>query len=232
LAAHLHCGDPELEDYARDYTIYVLAEYLCWAEIVRRDMRFLDLGGDNGNREFVRLVEINQLALSNAEFPKPLRLFRGQQRAIGELMMSPTGNPASAQYESIGYVEFCARLENDSAFSKWFTRLRDGLDHVVNSRAERSRFVPLQNGLIDLIEFLDPQQLRLPARLRDRLASSETNALSADSDLQHDATWRTSGTAPDVDASSWCSVRSACCRTAFRFGWDWCGEESGRSATA
>ena len=58
LAAHLHSGDADLERYARDYTIYVLAEYLCWAEIVRRDLRFLDLASEERNREFVRLLEV------------------------------------------------------------------------------------------------------------------------------------------------------------------------------
>lgn len=199
LAAHLHCGDPELEHYARDYTIYVLAEYLCWAEIVRRDMRFLDLGSDEGNREFVRLLEINQLALSNEEFPSSLRLFRGQQRAIGELVMIPTGNPVSAQYESMGYVQFCARLEDDSAFAKWFARLRGGLDQVANTQAERFRIVSLQNGLVDLIEFLDPQQLRLPARLRDRLTPSEKHAPTASNDLQ-EATPELAAIRPYLDA--------------------------------
>jgi hypothetical protein len=33
MLAHLYWGDPELEHYSRDYTISVLAEYLCWAEI-------------------------------------------------------------------------------------------------------------------------------------------------------------------------------------------------------
>jgi hypothetical protein len=184
LAAQLHSDDPELEHYARNYTIYVLAEYLCWAEIVRRDMRFLDLGGDEGNREFVRLLEINQLALSDEEFPSALRLFRGQQRAIGELMMISTGGPSSAQYESLGYVQFCARLEDDPVFAKWFARLRGGVDQLANTQAERSRVVSLQNGLVDLIEFLDPQRLRLPARLRDRLTLSEKHAPKAGTDLQ------------------------------------------------
>ena len=54
LDYYLRCGDPDQERYARDYTVYVLAEYLCWAEIIRRDMRFLDLGSEEGNRELVR----------------------------------------------------------------------------------------------------------------------------------------------------------------------------------
>src|SRR5215471_16800222 len=40
---YLRCGDADEERYAREYTLYGFAEYLCWAEIVRRELRFLDL---------------------------------------------------------------------------------------------------------------------------------------------------------------------------------------------
>ncbi len=56
LKVYLHCGDPEVERYAKDYTVYVLAEYLCWAEIIRRDLRFLDLGSEERNRDLIRLL--------------------------------------------------------------------------------------------------------------------------------------------------------------------------------
>ncbi len=170
LAAYLHCGDYDVERYARDYTVYVLAEYLCWAEIIRRDLRFLDLGNEERNRDLVQLLEASQRAISSERFPRPFRLFRGEQRAIGELMMIPTGDTVSTQYESMGYVKFCAELDNDATFAKWFHRLRNDVDQIaVASRAEASRLISLQNRLIDLIQFLDPQQQRLPAKYRSRL---------------------------------------------------------------
>ncbi len=153
LGSQLQCGDPDLERYARDYTVYVFAEYLCWAEIIRRDLRFLDLGTESRNRELVRLLEANQLAIASEAMPKPLRLFRGQQRAIGELMMTPTGDPGPAQYES--------------------RRLRENLEELAEAwHADQAGVVALQHSLVDLIEFADPLHLRLPARYRDRLMSS------------------------------------------------------------
>ena len=171
LTVYLRCGDPDQERYARDYTVYVLAEYLCWAEIIRRDLRFLDLRSEEDNRELVRKLDATHRAIGGEELPQALRLFRGEQRAIGELMMIATGDPGSARYESLGYVEFCTRLEDDPVFAKWFHRLRSDIDQVAASkRSERSRLIVLQNKLIDLIEFLDPDGLRLPANRRDRLA--------------------------------------------------------------
>src|SRR6266498_1902375 len=98
LVAYLGPDDAVDERYARDYTVYVLAEYLCWAEIIRRDMRFLDLGSEEGNRELVRKLNATHGAIGNERRPRALRLFRGEQRAIGELMMTPAGDPGSARY--------------------------------------------------------------------------------------------------------------------------------------
>ncbi len=98
-------------------------------------------------------------------------------------MMTPTGDPGSARYESLGYVEFCTRLEDDPAFAKWFHRLRSDIDQVAASkRSERSRLIVLQNKIIDLIEFLDPDRLRFPANRRDRLVMSSEQASTADAD--------------------------------------------------
>jgi hypothetical protein len=77
----------------------------------------------------------------------------------------PTGN------ESLGYVPFCSRLKQDPDFAEWFSRLRSDLDSLVTAdRAKQLRLIILQRALIDLIEYLDPDQLRLPAKYRDRLA--------------------------------------------------------------
>jgi len=147
LTLYLHCGDSDQERYARDYTIYVLAEYLCWAEIIRRDLRFLDLGSEDGNRELVRKLDATHRAIGREKAPRALRLFRGEQRAIGELMMAPTGDPGSARYESLGYVQFCARLDDDLSFARWFQRLRDDIDKVATSdRSDHSRLIALQTG--------------------------------------------------------------------------------------
>jgi hypothetical protein len=183
LDYYLRCGDPDQERYARDYTVYVLAEYLCWAEIIRRDMRFLDLGSEEGNRELVRKLNATHGAIGNERRPRALRLFRGEQRAIGELMITPARDPGSARYESLGYVQFCAQLDDDLVFAKWFHRLRGDIDQIATAtRSERSRLIVLQNRLIDLIEFLDPHCWRLPANRRQRLALPSKQGIEADAD--------------------------------------------------
>jgi hypothetical protein len=171
LASYLNAEDPELQRYARDYTVYVLAEYLGWAEIIRRDLRFLDLRTVAENRTLVELIEASHRVLSRERGTRPWQLFRGQQRAIGELMMTPTDAADTARYECLGYVQYCARLDDDPAFAAWFARLRSDVDHLASAeRGNQVRLTRLQNALVDLIEFLDPDRQRLPAKYRDRLA--------------------------------------------------------------
>jgi hypothetical protein len=101
-----------------------------------------------GNRELVRRLNAIHSAIAHEKAPRALRLFRGEQRAIGELMMIPTDDPVSARHESMGYVQFCARLGSDAAFAQWFQRLRDDIDAIaVDKRSEHSRLIILQNRL-------------------------------------------------------------------------------------
>jgi hypothetical protein len=170
LTKYLHCGDPDSERYARDYTIYALAEYVCWAEIIRRDLRFLNLGNEARNRDWWRLLEATQGVISFEGGSRPFRLFRGEQRAIGELMMTLFGDPESARFEPLGYVTFCEKLDNNPAFLKWFRRLRhDDVDTIADDHSKQDRLNTLQNRLIDLINFLDPEGASLPSEHRQKL---------------------------------------------------------------
>jgi hypothetical protein len=120
-------------------------------------------------------------AIADESAPRALRLFRGEQRAIGELMMISTDDPGSARHESMGYVQFCARLGNDAAFAQWFHRLLDGVDDIAAvKRSDHSRLIVLHNRLMDLIEFLDPECSRVPANRRDRLALPSAQQTTAD----------------------------------------------------
>lgn len=168
LPEFLHCGDREEERYARDFTVYTLGEYLCWVVIIRRELRFLDLGDESSNREFdERLMAVeNNLSNRRPDYLPHFRLFRGQQRALGELLMVPG---SSGAHESMTYASFCARLDSDPVFADWFARLRADVDAISdNDDTGNLRLVHVQNALIDLIDFLDPERTRLPTPDRQK----------------------------------------------------------------
>jgi hypothetical protein len=92
-------------------------------------------------------------------------------------MMTPTDAADTTRYECLGYVRYCAQLDDDTAFAAWFARLRSDVDHLARAeRGNQTRLTRLQNALIDLIEFLDPDRQRLPAKYRDRWPRDEQNS--------------------------------------------------------
>jgi hypothetical protein len=178
---YLHCGDAAEERYARDYTTFAVAEYLCWVEIVRRELRFRDLGDVARNRQFLAHLTKIQFTLQNDKDPSGLRVFRGRQRAIAEAMMMPTNAPDGPRYECLGYATFCQRLETDITFSAWFDRLRFAdIDAIAGGGATaNTRLVQLQRDLIDLINFLDPEKVRIPPEHRNKIGVSGDAAVPA-----------------------------------------------------
>jgi hypothetical protein len=163
-------ADQDEWNYAQTNTLYVISEYLGWVEILRRGVQFLDLGDDTQNRRLVDLFRGIDRAFSSAKLKdRALRLHRGEQRAIGELMIS-TGPTKPDGPECIGYATFSARLEEDARFASWFKRLRADIEDLSCRDVPRTeRLVDLQNRLMDLIDFLDPDSVRFPSRRRDRL---------------------------------------------------------------
>lgn len=168
LGSFLHCGDPEEEQYARRYTVFAFAEYMCWVEIVRRELRFLDVGDIDHNRQLMTRLLQTQVTLQSDKIRGPFRVFRGRQRAIAELMMQPTGATEGPKNECIGYAAFCQRLDEDPTFARWFQRLLDEVE-LLATRDYDWRVVQLQNDVVDLIDHLDPKALRIPPDFRTRL---------------------------------------------------------------
>jgi len=157
-------------DYALNYTLFLVSQYLSWVEILRRGIQFLDLGEDARNRQLIELIyEITRTFATSKLDGAALRLERGEQRAIGELMSSATGT-RDDPYGCIGYAAFCTRLQNDEQFTAWLQRARTGIEDLAKRETPRThQLVILQHRLTDLIDFLDPDAVRFPSRLRDRL---------------------------------------------------------------
>lgn len=166
LTAYLHAADGSRQRYAKDNTAYVLAEFLCWVEIARRDQRFVDMGGVRANRRLFECLGRIEGTLARDDLPKPLCVFRGEQRAIGEIMIASPAHADGHLREPLGYAAFCERLDEDPKFASWLSRLRDEISDVRTEGPDNERLVRLQHQLVDLIEILDPKQQRLRRRPR------------------------------------------------------------------
>jgi hypothetical protein len=152
--------DPE---YFRLNTLFLFAEFLAWLEIIRRDIQFLDVGAVQQAKDLSRALQAVQSRLAaTAEPHDDLYLYRGQQRAIGELMLVRIEGQSSAgpRYECMGYAAFVAAQETP-VFAKWFTRLGDAIASLPGHQPER--LVRVQHALVDLIDLLDPGHDRFAA---------------------------------------------------------------------
>ena len=119
--------------------MFLFGEFLAWLEIIRREIQFLDLGSVQETKDLSRkLHEVQDQIATTSELRDDFYLYRGQQRAIGELMLVRTDGRTAAgpRYECMGYAAFVAAQE-DPAFAKWFTRLGDAIDQVRENKPER-----------------------------------------------------------------------------------------------
>lgn len=160
---------PSSQNYAINNTLYVVAEYLGWVEILRREIQFLDLGDLDLNRRLSELlVNINQ-AFAHYKAGETFQLHNGEQRAIGEIMAIPRSDSEAVGYDCIGYATFVKKM-SDPEFAGWFAKLRDDIDTMGNApQVDAERLVLIHSKLIDLIDFLDPHHVIVPPMYRTRI---------------------------------------------------------------
>ncbi|MFI6862964.1 hypothetical protein ACIBKZ_24235 [Streptomyces sp. NPDC050421] len=177
LTTHYLEGTPRDRAYARTSTLFVFAEYLCWVEIIRRRIRFLDLGADTHNRIVVDLLLRTRAKLASDAHDSCLLLYRAEQRAIGEIMTTEDGDAC------IGYAEFCRRLDTDPVFTDWFARLDEDIEELASRTTASSRLTGLRTLLLELVACLDPHKVHFPAEhllLRPRHPSAAALPLDED----------------------------------------------------
>jgi hypothetical protein len=161
-------------DYAIRNTCYLFGQYLAWLEVIRRESQYVDPRSSENNRRIVdRLEEVrDRMADSDRPEDRPLRLFRGEQRAVGELMLAPVAHPVGdvPRWECIGFADFVDRLAEDPKFAVWFGPLAEGIEELAKLAPDfPPRITELHHALIDLLDALDPRAERVPSRMRGRL---------------------------------------------------------------
>lgn len=183
----------EEREYAVLNTLYVLAQYFCWLEILRRDSQFIDPRNDQRNVAVVRgLEDVRNAFADSISIPERcFRLFRGEQRALGEVMLVPVvdGQPGAPRWECLGYAPFVRALD-DAHTARWFRRLRADIELVAADPGGRdARLRLIQRQLVDIVDIVDPAARRVPSALRTRVEPRSGDRSRAGSDARggHDA---------------------------------------------
>ncbi len=164
----------EDREYVELYTFYLFAQYFCWLEILSHHAQFLDPRNDQTNRVMTGALEAVRDAFADSSDNGTFRLFRGEQRALGEVMLVRIADPqpGAPRWECMGYAAFVEAFESEQV-ARWFRRL--GEDIAVTARDCRghdSRLRLIQRCLMDVVDVLDPDSLRVPSHLRQRVTES------------------------------------------------------------
>ncbi len=170
LVRYLKEDDERGRAYAVENTLHVLAEYLGWVEILRREVQFLDLGEEAADREWAPKLERVRDVLADDEIDPVFRLFRGEQRAIGELMTLSTTDPDGGRpHQCLGFAKF-ATCRREPDFGRWFEKLEADLHLLAKEPHDHhGRLLLLHDALIDLLDILDRECKRFPPKRRERI---------------------------------------------------------------
>ncbi len=166
----------EDREYAELNTMYLFAQYFCWLEVLRRHAQFLDPRNDQTNRAVVGVLEAVRDAFADSiSIAEPtFRLFRGEQRALGEVMLVRVADPqpGAPRWECRGYAAFVEALEREQV-TRWFRRLEEDIAVTARDRqGHDARLRVIQRRLMDILDVLDPDSRRVPSHLRKRVAES------------------------------------------------------------
>lgn len=150
--------------YVIDNTVFLVAQYLCWTELVRREIQFIDLGENKKTQELLRLQDTIYSLWGTDGSSALFRIFAGEQRAIGEALIQI----GASGPECMGYGAFL------KTFNKGVNPLIDALRADVLSldnglRQATERLTNLQHALIDLLKMLDPEYLRFSEDRRSKV---------------------------------------------------------------
>jgi hypothetical protein len=164
LDAYLRGGNERTRNYAVKNTLFLIAHYFAWTELARREIQFIDLGADEETRKLATLQDHIYKLWQRDDFHPLLRIFAGEQRAIGERLIreGPRGP------ECMGYASFLDFYNTHpdpllAALELEIMTLGTSLDQA------RPRLIAMQHALVELLAFIDPQFVRFPERTRTKL---------------------------------------------------------------
>lgn len=164
IEVYLTDGRERERSYVINNTAYLVAQYFCWVEQVRREIQFIDLGEDTRTRHLLHLQDTIHSHWSTDAHSAAFRIFSGEQRAIGEALIQTSDRGS----ECVGYGAF---LKN---FGPGANPLIDALRADIQSLETglgqaTDRLKSVQNALIDLLKMLDPDYLRFPEDRRSKV---------------------------------------------------------------
>jgi len=168
--------------YKLESSIYRLCAFLGWLELYRQEVVFLDSGKRSVNDRIDSVLKRVRAAMADGhlnaaqdwESWRDALIFREEQRAIGEEMITTQGDQRVVR----SYGTFSSAYRSPGKPDWFFVADRFLLELAPTKDFRRTRLRLLATGLVDLVEQLEP------SRLTDRLRALRSRAQAA---IGHDA---------------------------------------------
>lgn len=151
----LHGGAGPLAEEALRTTLFRLAQYFGWTEILRRDIQFLSFPTAEHTQRVTRLQSQVAREFLTHDHGEALMIWSDQQRAIGERMIVEEHGKVLC----MGYAAFGDTC--DATFAPWLERLRN----EIGQEPARTRLRGVQHLLCELVETLDHERVRYTENL-------------------------------------------------------------------
>jgi hypothetical protein len=143
-------GDHERCATAEETTLFRIAQYFGWSEILRRDIQFLSFPEATDTQRVIGLQTAIAKRFGTSADHHGLMIWTDEQRAIGERMIVDEHGTVLC----MGYARFDD--EYPTLLAPWCERLRAEL----HSEAGWPRLRDLQHLLCELVETLDARRTR------------------------------------------------------------------------
>ena len=146
----LYGADHSRGEISLQTTLFRIAQYFGWTEILRRDIQYLSFPEADATRRVVQLQSDVAEAFRSDKYGQAMMLWADEQRALGELMIVEEHD----KIMSMGYAAFSEQC--NGVFKPWLDRLR--VELPLPEAQERLR--DAQHLLCELVETLDADRVR------------------------------------------------------------------------
>jgi hypothetical protein len=146
-------GGHPLAEQASRTTLFRIAQYFGWSEILRRDIQFLSFPEEGDTRTVAAIqAQIAERFLDSGP-GAGMMIWRDEQRAIGERMIVEEHGKVLC----MGYAAFsdCCRERFGPSLERMWAE--------VEEPAAQARMRAVQHALCDLVRLLDPRGVLYPA---------------------------------------------------------------------
>lgn len=154
-------GKNHERDYAINHTVFVIAQYFAWTEIIRKEVQFIDFNTLERTKTLSQLRDNIYHLWQTDTLHDLFRIWAGEQRAIGELMIEENQHGLGC----IGYANFLEKMQCQP--NPLFKKITEDITTLSTSHSDGyARLTKIQHALIDILNYIDPDFIRFPKERR------------------------------------------------------------------